>query len=190
MIKKLLLIVLTIVISATFLYPQVEQGDKEITFAASMTSLVGIENFSSTNINLFLSYGYFVSNKLQLGIGPSLTYSRTTSTFSSFDPELFAIVEEETVTEDTQFSGYVFINFNFSTASKTVPYFAAQWYQFDFDPESGKFTDASYVNIGFGIRNFFSEYAALNTSANYGFALSSATEGGIILITTGLSVFL
>lgn len=187
------MIVLTIFISATLVFPQVEKGDKEITFAASLTSLLGIEDFSSTNVNLFLSYGYFVSNKFQIGIGPSLTYSRTTSTFPTFDPETNSIIDEETVTENTKFSGVVFMNFNFSTSSKTVPYFAAQWYQYDFNPdkEAGeKFSDFSYLNFGFGIRNFFSEYAALNTAINYGFSLSSDVESKVLLLTTGLSVFL
>ena len=75
-----------------------------------------------------------------------------------------------------------------ATASKTVPYLAAQWYQTDFDPEDGEFSDYSYVNFGFGIRNFFNEFAALNTSVNYGFSLAEDSEGGVLLILTGVSV--
>ena len=85
-----------------------------------------------------------------------------------------------------------FFNYNFSTSSKTVPYLAGQLYQKKFDlEENEEFSDYSYANIGFGVKNFFNEYAALNMSANYGFSLAEVEEGqdkqGMILLLVGLS---
>jgi len=186
MIKRILLVLVLLMALFSFAFSQVEQGDKEILFSGTLTSIVGIENYSAMNIMLNLSYGYFVTDNLQLGIGPMLSYSRTKTINPSHSPY---DEDEEVINEETNVSGYAFFNFNFSTSGKTVPYISGQWYQFKFKPEEGrKFSDYSYANIGIGVRNFITEYAALNTSANYGFSLSKDTEGGILLVTTGLSL--
>ena len=52
----------------------------------------------------------------------------------------------------------------------------------DFDPNI--FSTKNMAKI----RNFFNEYAALNTSVNYGFSLAEDAEGGVLLVITGVSV--
>ena len=185
--QKVISILVAILLLVSFSFSQIEQGDKEVLFAGSMTSLLGIEDYSSTTVNLYLSYAYSITSHLQLGIGPSLTYSRTSTKIYDFDPETYRIIEKDTVTTSTEFSGVAFFNLNFTTSSKTVPYIAAQWYQYDFTPEEGtKFTDYSYINFGFGFRNFLSEYAAINTSINYGFSLSKDVKSKILLFIASL----
>lgn len=89
---------------------------------------------------------------------------------------------------NTNWSGSVFFNLNFSAASKFIPYLSGQYYQFTFDiPEGGKFSDYSYINAGLGFKNFFNEYAAFNTLVTYGFSLAENSQIGILTIMTGLS---
>lgn len=45
----------------------------------------------------------------------------------------------------------------------------------------------AYFNIGGGFRNFFNEYAALNTSITYGFSLGGTGER-VLTIMSGVSV--
>jgi len=189
MVKKLVLLVWFMLVVTSFSYAQVEKGDSEILFSGTFMSIVGIENYSSMNASVNLSYGYFLTKNLEIGIGPSLTYSRSEQTYTNYD-YFGGSSEEKSVNENKNLSGTVFFNLNFSTSSKTVPYIAGQWYQTDFNPENGEFSDYSYANIGFGIRNFFNEYVALNTSVNYGFSLAKEAEGGVLLILTGVSVIL
>lgn len=170
---RLVLVSVALVLLASVAGAQVEKGDSEILFAGSLMSTVGMESSSSQG-SFTLVYGYFFTKNLELGVGP--TVSITTSSYGG---------ESETTTE---LSSTFFGQYNFTTAGKNVPYLTASWYQMDFSPEDEEsFTDYSFVTAGGGLRMFFNEYAAFNTSALYGFSLAENAEGGIILIQTGLS---
>jgi len=185
MFKRLILTAICLLIFASLSFAQVEQGDSEVIFSGMYMSLVGIKDYSYSMGSLNLSYGKFVTDNLEIGIGPTLTFTRTKQTTYNW----YGGEEDEDITQETHISGIVFFNINFSTSSKTVPYIAGQWYQSEFKIEKDEeFSDYSYANIGFGIRNFYNEYAALNTSINYGWSLAKDAEGGVLLITTGLSV--
>ncbi|MBN2414672.1 hypothetical protein JXO52_02470 [bacterium] len=148
---------------------QVEKGDSEVRFLFYYSDVRGGEFSAGGSGSLMVSYGYFINPALQLGLGPRLTLSSGGSG------------------TETQVSASVFFNYNFATASKTVPYLYGEFYQMDFSPEFGEFADYSYINIGFGVRNFFSEYIALNSAISYGFCPSENSEGGLFMILTGLS---
>ena len=151
-------------------YGQVEKGDSEIRFLGYFNRVSGDE-YSSTSGSIQVSYGYFITPKLQIGAGPQLTFS------DGVDDGV-----------DVQFSASVFLNYSISVGSKTVPYITGQWYQMDFSPEDGEFTDNSFITIGFGVRNFFTEYAALNTAIYYGKSLNSDMDGGLLMIMSGISI--
>ncbi len=148
---------------------QVEKGDSEIRFLFYYSQVSGSGYSAGGNGSLMVSYGYFIIPNLQLGLGPRLTF--TTGADGT----------------ETQVSGSVFFNFNFATASRTVPYIFGEFYQMDFSPDIGEFADYSYINFGFGVRNFFSQYIALNSAVSYGFCPSTNSEGGLFMILTGLS---
>ncbi|MDZ7333044.1 MAG: hypothetical protein ONB13_01130 [candidate division KSB1 bacterium] len=146
----------------------IEKGDSEIQFAAFYI-LMMYKDFKMGNSTIQLSYGRFLTSRLQLGIAPQIT-------MSIFSDQV-----------DTHISASAFVNYNFSSASRLIPYASAQWYQSDFSPEYGDFIDYSYINLGVGLRNFFNQYAALNTSITYGFSLNSDSNGGLLTIMSGLS---
>ncbi len=146
----------------------IEKGDSEIQFAAFYVLMI-YKDFKMGNSTIQLSYGRFITSRLEIGIAPQITMT------------MFSDMVE------TQFSASAFMNYNFSTASRLIPYASAQWYQSDFSPENGDFIDYSYLTIGVGLRNFFNQYAALNTSVSYGFSLNPDREGGLLTIMSGLS---
>lgn len=155
------------------LFAQVEKGDTEIGFLGFYSTMVGSKYSSGGTGSIQFSYGYFFTSNLQIGIGPQVTFSKGSG---SSDTE-------------ASISASAFFNFNLTTRSKTVPYLFGQWYQSDFSPENGNFTDASFINFGFGVRNFFTEYAALNSAISYGFAFANEADIGLLLIMSGLSFF-
>ncbi len=146
----------------------IEKGDSEVQFAAFYIMMM-YKDFRMGNSTILLSYARFLTSRLQIGIAPQIS----TTTFSD--------------QVDTQLSASAFINYNFSSASRLIPYVSCQWYQRDFSPEYGDFIDYSYINLGVGLRNFFNQYAALNTSITYGFSLNPDNEGGLLTIMSGLS---
>jgi len=143
---------------------QVEKGDKEIQMLGSITL---IEDASVAMIQG--TYGVFVTPEIELGVGPSIWYASVWG-FS------------------TTIVGAVFFGrYNFAIDTKRVPYLSAVWYQADFSPDFGDFTDYSYLQFGAGTKFFINEYLAYDVSANLGFAL-----GGGMVVTTlkgGLSAF-
>jgi len=146
----------------------IEKGDSEIQFAGFYMKMMN-KYFSMGTAFIQLSYARFLTSRLQIGVAPQITIS--------------SISDES----QTKFSASAFFNYNLATASRMIPYVSGQWYQGDFSPEYGEFIDYSYINVGAGLRNFFNQYAALNTSISYGFSLSSNVDGGILVIMSGLS---
>ena len=143
---------------------QVEKGDKEIQLLGSITL---VEDASTAMIQG--TYGIFVTPQVELGVGPSIWY---------FSAGGFS----------TTIIGSVFFGrYNFSVDTKQVPYVSALWYQQDFSPDYGDFTDYSYLQFGGGVKFFINEHIAYDTSANLGFALG----GGSVAFTVmgGLSAF-
>jgi hypothetical protein len=146
----------------------IEKGDSELLFAGFYMKMLS-EYFDMSTAFIQVSYAKFLTSRFQVGVAPQFMLSKASGVTNS------------------QFSASAFFNYNLATASKVIPYISGSWYQSDFAPEYLDFIDYSYVEVGAGIRNFFNQYAALNTSISYGFPLSSNGEGGILTITSGLS---
>ena len=178
--KKILWICVLCCLIAPNLFGQVEAGDKEVSFLGFFATQVGEDIDPNGFGSLQISYGRFMSKYLEIGIAPTLSFSMFYNQQSG-ESEL-----------KTQLSGAVFFNLNLAAASKTIPYISGQYYQYTFEIEDeAEFTDYSYVNVGFGIKSFFNEYAAFNTQVVYGFSLAKLepeqTKTGLLMIMTGLS---
>jgi len=171
--KKTFAVILVSLLWTISLFAQVEKGDSEIGFMGYYSAMVGTEYSSGGTGSIQFSYGYFLTSKLQIGVGPQVTFTPGYGGGSG----------------EVKFSASAFFNFNLTTKSKTVPYVFGQWYQSDFSPEGGNFSDAAFLNAGFGVRNFLTEYAALNSAISYGFPLASESDMGLLLIMSGLSFF-
>ncbi len=168
------ILILTVVSSA---FGQIEKGDKEISFMGYYGTYISSEDdapaygFGSVQI----SYSKFISPLFQVGIAPNINFS----TMEDQDGE---------TTVKARFSGSVFFNLNFSNTSKVIPYITGRFYQMEFDiPENAEFSDYSYAQMGFGIKNFINEYAALNMLGTWGFSLAEDAEGGMLMLMVGLS---
>lgn len=169
--KKITYLLLLLLFLSTIVYSQgIERGDSEVLINAFYFTNVGTD-YSYGSGNITGSYGYYFTNNLQIGIGPGLSI----------------YTQEDEV--ETDFSGQLFTNYNFSTTAKTIPYIKGSYYQATFDIDDDRdFTDYGYVQIGAGMKNFISENIALDSSVTYGFSLAENAEGGSLLMQSGLSL--
>ena len=174
--KKIIILLLTVIITAN-VYAQedegISKGDNEITFNGFVFASVGTESKHSFG-NLFLSYGKYYTDKLLIGIAPGVSISTATTM--------------DGTEVNTDWSGQLFANYNFSVVKKGFPYVKGSYYQQTFDiPEGDSFKDYGSLQIGLGYKSFFNEFASIDTSLNYGKSLREGAEGGSIMLMTGLS---
>ena len=165
--KKILLMVLAIfIIPGAALCQQIEKGDREVQATASFMSM--------DNISMLIlsgTYGYFYSEKLQLGAGPVITHT-----------EAFGF-------DDTTIGLKLFVRHNFTARDRLVPYIAGQWYQHDISPDDPiGFLDLSFIQFGGGFKYFVNEYIAYDISGNIGISLGEGETN--LLIVAGISAFL
>ena len=172
---KKILILIALLLWAFGAHAQIEKGDTEVGLMGYFASFVGGDNEANGVGSVQLSYGKYLTPNFQFGVAPVLTFY--TGEDESGDPTL-----------ETDFSGAIFMNFNFSTASRFIPYITGRYFQYTFDiPEGEEFTDYSYVTVGIGFKNFFNEYAAFDTLLSYGFSLREEAEGGLLQLRAGLT---
>ncbi len=162
--KNVLFVVglLTLMVSGAM--AQVEKGDKEIQALGTLTFVEG-----ASAVLMQGTYGVFVTPEIELGAGPTIMY------FSAYGFSYTVV------------GGVFFGRYNFNVNTKRVPYLSAVWYQADFSPDIGDFTDYSYVQFGAGTKFFVTEYLAYDMSANLGFSLGSGSA--VMTIMGGLSAF-
>ncbi|MCF8364302.1 MAG: hypothetical protein K9H16_00880 [Bacteroidales bacterium] len=144
----------------------IQKGDKEILFSGYMSTNT---NFDYGYANFFFSYSKYVTNRLSLGVGPTLSFSFSDDTESNLGLSIFT-------------------KYNFNQTKKTVPYASLSYYQYSFKTEGDtKLGDLASIQIGLGMKNFINEFLAVDSQLSYGFGLSSADNGGSLLLIIGLS---
>ena len=141
----------------------IEQGDREIQAAAYLFTVSGV-----TLINLSGTYGYYYTEKLELGGGPTITHIN------------FGFGSNTTV------GLTAFARHNFTAREQVVPYISGQLYQYDLAPESPLgFADFMFLQVGGGFKYFLNEYIAYDVSGNLGFSIGGGDTS--FLIVAGLS---
>ncbi len=173
--KTTTLIILVMLLWSLNLLAQIESGDSEISFLGYYSAMVGTNYTTGGTGIIQCSYGYFFTPWLQLGIGPQVTFT------PGYKSAYFSTSAE------VKFSASAFVNINLNSNSKTIRYIFSQYYQSDFSASSGNLTDQAFWTVGVGVRNFFTEYAALNTAVSYGMSLAKNSKMGMLMIISGLS---
>ncbi|GEM_PF-3503227 len=171
--KKIFYVLIFVLISSfTFAQEQEEgitKGDMELSFYGLVFTTVGTD-YNIAMGTIFASYGHYFTKNLLVGVAPGITITSAMGETS------------------TDFSFQVFSAFNFMVDKKLVPYARASFYQYSVDiPEGAKFNDYSYLQVGGGFKMFFTPQIAWDTSLNFGFGLSKASEGATMMLLTGLA---
>jgi hypothetical protein len=171
-----------LLIIAACAFGQQQRGDVELQFQGSYFQTVGTDfTFGSGNISAKI--GPYITDGLQIGIGPTL--SITTTTTSTVNMTTFKVVEESKTT--TTFGSTAFFVYSFlMRGAKAVPYIGAAYFKNDFSNSD----DKGSVGISAGLKYYFAKKTAFDVSGNYLFTLNQDQQGGMILFAVGLSFLL
>ena len=143
-------------------------GDTEASVSFMYYTTEGEIEYNVTNVQVKL--GAYLTDRLMLGIGPAWALNT--------DGE-----------EEMDLSAEAFCIFNFTLDKTLVPYAKGAYFQRTFDiPGDKSFTDYAYALFGFGIRYFFSDIYAFDTSLSYGYTLVKESHDSIVLVSSGFSL--
>jgi hypothetical protein len=178
---KYAVVCVLLLVAATGLAQQ-QRGDIELQFQAMYFTTVGTDyKFGSGNISAKI--GPYITDNLQIGIGPSVSITTTTST--TFDMTTFR-AKSESNTEVTFGSTAFFVYSFLMKGAKAVPYFGGAYFKNDFSNSD----DKGSVGINAGLKYYISRKTAVDFSGNYLFTLNEGQEGGTLLFAVGLSFLL
>lgn len=153
---------------------QQEAGDFELQLTGSLLSVVGQDDLSTTSGIIQAKAGIFLTDRVEVGGFPSLTFTRTTVRFDG--------LPDETVTE-SKFGMGVFGTYSFLAAdASTVPYLGVQLYRIDLTDED----ETGWAGVNGGFKFYMSRSTAFDVGGNALFGLGS--QGGtLLLFQIGLS---
>ena len=148
---------------------QAKAGDKEILVSGFVgTFFTSFENpftgdddsLTVTSGNVIFGFGYFATDRLQIGVAPTLTISSS--------PDLLGGTNIDT---DLGASGR--LQYYFGAGDATVkPYIGYELLIRSFDaPEGASVADNLFNSALFGVKNYLSERTALDFSGSYGFGM-------------------
>ncbi len=159
---------------------QQEAGDFEIQLGGSFHSVMGQDDVSTTTGILLAKGGYFLTDRVEVGAFPSLTFVRTT-----FRDASWAGGDEETVS-DTKLGLGAFVTYSFLAAdARTVPYLGGQFYRIDVTDED----EVGWIGGKGGFKYYLNPRAAFDVGGNLLFGLGDA-GGTLLLFQFGLSFLL
>jgi len=138
----------------------IEAGDRE--FLGQLV-FFSDQDFKSPFGYINFTYGYYLSDRVVIGAGPSIT-----------------------IGDEVEISAQLYSRYNFSTVKKIIPYAQLSVNQTDFDPD-GDFFDAMYGQVGFGAKFFVTDYLSIDAQALYGTGISAPFDVGSIYSIIGLS---
>lgn len=168
----LLLLVLTLAWQAP-LAAQQQAGDREVQLSGSVLASAGEEGGSQALAIVQAKVGYFVTDRVQLGAFPTLSYTRVT--VETAGGELRA--------SDTRLGFGAFGTYSFlAEDAMTVPYVGGQIYKIDLTDSEAQ----TWVGANAGLKYYFNRNMAFDAGGNA--LLGTGDAGGIlVLFQFGLS---
>ncbi len=166
---------------------QQQKGDVELQFQGYYFTTVGSDmTFGMGTITGKI--GPYLTDNLQIGIGPTLSITTMTSVDYQVGPPptYTPIMKVETKTTTTIGSTAFFVYSFLTRNAKLVPYFGAQYFKQDFSDSD----DKGSVGVNLGVKYYFAKKAAFDLSGNYLFTLNPDEEGGMLYFAVGLSFLL
>ena len=161
---------------------QQQKGDVELQFQGSFFTTVGGEVTNSVG-TILGKIGPFITDNIQIGIGPSLTIATATTT--TVDPGTSRLIKSTSTKATFGTTAFVVYSILFRNA-RAVPYVGVSYYKRDFSDAH----DRGWIGGNGGAKYFFTKRTAADFSVNYLFSLNPETKGGMILFAVGLSFLL
>jgi hypothetical protein len=156
---------------------QAKEGDKELRVGGSLQSVIAT-GFGTTNGTFDFGIGYFLSDRFEISVAPRITVSATK--FSAFGQS-----ETNWDTDGgVSFQAQYFLG---AQSAKLKPYFGGTAIIQRFKTDGGSFGDNLYAGGIFGVKNYFTDKAALDFNGQYGFRPSSPGDFQLFTFTVGIT---
>ncbi len=158
---------------------QQQKGDVELQLQGSYFTTFATD--VSVNVGTIAGkFAPFITDNIQIGIGPTLTI--TTATVTTVAP-LTGRTEQKSNTTLT-FGSTVFVTYSFLMKdARAVPYVGASFYKVDFKNPA----ERGWVGVNGGMRYYLTRRTALDVSASYLKTLTEEKRGSMLLFSFGLS---
>src|SRR5262245_34370077 len=192
-----------IITAPVLAHAQAKGGDKEVLIFGNFTSMSqklggGLGNIDTSNGTFSLGVGFFVTDRLEIGVGPRFSIRTSPVPGQPAQPEVrfgntvivpgrTAIPASTEVAVDGGLSTSV--QFFFSGASSKVkPYMGAGLNINSFKTNGGEFADNLFAQYLIGVKNYFNDRAALDFSSAYGFRPNAVSDYRLLTVQLGLTV--
>ncbi len=164
---------------------QAKSGDNEILTFGNVISILSTD-FTSTTGQFTFNIGRFVSDHTQIGGGPTISISSTTTpastTASVVGGRLVTTTIPSSTTVDASVGANGFLRQYFGS-TKVQPYVGAEAFFQNFED-----SESLFLNGIVGVKNYFSERAALDFKGAFGFNAKHAAEIQILQFSVGITV--
>jgi hypothetical protein len=172
----LLLSLLALLASGAPASAQQQAGDRELQLTGSFLAVTGQDEASQSLAIVQAKVGYFVTDRVEIGAFPSLTYTRVTVQTPAGELE-----DSRTRVGFGAFSTYSFL----AADAMTVPYVGAQAYRIDITDSEAQ----TWLGANAGLKYYFNRNMAFDMGGNA--LLGTGDAGGVlILFQFGLSYLL
>ncbi|CAN5675837.1 hypothetical protein BH23GEM11_BH23GEM11_07040 [soil metagenome] len=152
---------------------QQQAGDRELQLTGSVLAVTGQEEDSQALALLQAKVGYFLTDRVEIGAFPSLTYTRVTVRTPAGD-----VQDSSTRLGFGAFGTYSFL----AADAMTVPYLGGQAYRIDITNSEAQ----TWVGANAGLKYYFNRNMAFDMGGNA--LLGTGDAGGVlILFQFGLS---
>ena len=173
------LMVVFIVAFSAVAHAQQQRGDIELQLAGSYFTTFATD--VSVNVGTVSGkFAPFITDNIQIGIGPTLTIETTTT--STVTPTTGRTVTNSKT--NVTFGSTAFVTYSFLMKdARVVPYLGASFYKRDF----GNRDERGWVGVNGGMRYYFTRRTSVDVSANYLKTITPGETGSMLLFAFGLS---
>lgn len=172
-IALLFLLLLVSLVRQAPLAAQQQAGDRELQLSGSLLAVTGEEGRSEALALVQAKVGFFVTDRVEIGAFPSLSYTRVT-----LDTPAGELRDSDTRIGFGAFGTYSFL----AEDAMTVPYLGGQIYKIDLNDSEAQ----TWVGANAGMKFYFNRNMAFDAGGNA--LLGTGDAGGVlILVQFGLS---
>ena len=179
-------------IAPSLAHAQAKAGDKEVLVAGNVFSFIQ-PNSTSTSGNLIFGLGYFVTDRTQLLVQPIFTVSSSSTPAQQEVRDPFTgrvLIPGQAGSTTVDVDAGVGVGYSFflgATSSKVKPYLGVNLDIQSFKTQNGgSVADNMYFQGRAGLKNYFSDRAALDFSGSYGKQLKNS-DLALFRFTVGIT---
>jgi len=169
-------------------YAQAKQGDKEVQAAGNVFSVLS-SGSSLTNGQFQFGVGYFLTDRLEIAVTPVVSITGTKQTTPTFNSRGQIIGSSSTTNVDADMGVSTNMQYFFgASSSKVKPYVGTTFIVESFKTgDGGSLADNTFLGANAGVKNYFTDRAALDLGASFGFRPNAPSDFQLLRFNIGIT---